>query len=176
MYQAQNVIQDAIPHLDAGIVGDGMCDIKPITIITVQSATSAFSANKKDVEKNRKVLKESAEMDEAEYREFKKENLTHVSEKREDIIKLIETTRGIYCDECLVSGTRVIDKNGFPIKIENIKNSNYVYGGKVTNKFSRGVKNTILIEHGCGKLQTTRNHFNGKTRPTNMNLKDCPWI
>src|ERR1035437_2349780 len=99
MYQSRDRLQEAISNTKIGIVGDGICDIQDINIVTVQTATSAFSQSKKEIDASLKKMSDFAEMDDLEYKEFKKENMDHVIVNRDKIINLIKTAKGIYFDE-----------------------------------------------------------------------------
>lgn len=54
--QTKERLQQFLPDVESGIVGDGLCEIKPITVMTVQSAYAAF--NKKYSEKGMYVEKD----------------------------------------------------------------------------------------------------------------------
>jgi len=43
LYQTQKRMQQFLPSVSCGIVGDGHCDIKDVTIVTVQTAFSAYN-------------------------------------------------------------------------------------------------------------------------------------
>jgi superfamily II DNA or RNA helicase len=99
MYQSKKVLERSIPGIEVGVIGDGVCDIKDINVMTIQTATAVFAADKKELDKELKELKESAEMDDQEYKEFKKENLEFIKKRRNDIMNLIGEAKGIYADE-----------------------------------------------------------------------------
>jgi superfamily II DNA or RNA helicase len=99
MYQSRDRLQEAISNTKIGIIGDGNCDIQDINIVTVQTATSAFLKTKKEIDASLKKMSEFAEMDDLEYKEFKKENLDHVIKNQDKIIHLVKTAKGIYFDE-----------------------------------------------------------------------------
>ena len=159
MRQAKKMLEKTIPGLVVGVIGDGECDIRDINVVTIQTVTYALYGEKY-FKKAMKEIKESSGMDDMEFREFKKEKLDHIKEKRDVILKMVGEAKGVYADECLVEGTRILDKNGKIIKVENVKNGDELIGGKVSHKFSRSVKNIINLEHQCGTISTTLNHPN----------------
>ena len=154
LYQAQEVLEKTIPGLRVGIIGDGVCQISDINVMTVQTAYMAFKV-KKD---KRDYL--AMGMSKKEFNEKMKENLNHVKKNSEKIKNLVKNANFIYADECLVEGTRVLNANGGIVKIENVQNGDNLIGGRVSNKFSRSVKEIIHLTHQCATLSTTRNHPN----------------
>lgn len=89
MTQAKKRIESAIPNIEVGIVGDGICEIKDVNIMTIQTAIRCFG-NK---------MEKSEDLDEDEMQSLKEEDMSHVAKKREDIRNLIENSKGIYFDE-----------------------------------------------------------------------------
>lgn len=152
MYQTQARFEEYMPNLKCGIIGDGNCDIKDINIMTVQTATLAYG--EKDLKKE--LLKIDGWGD-GEIKLITSEKLDHLSRK-EEIKDIIQRAKGVYMDECLVGDTRILNKNGIPVKIENIRNNEEVVGGRVSNYFSKNVNSVKEVIHSCGKLICTNTH------------------
>ena len=72
--------QEFLPDADVGIIGDGTCDIKPITIVTIQSLSSAYN------------IKEKIPKNELER--------TPSQQQKLDIQKLVEEAKMVWVDEC----------------------------------------------------------------------------
>ena len=125
MYQAKNMLEKSIPGLEVGIIGDGKCEIKDVNIITVQTAIAAYkkTIGKKDLED----IKESAEMDDIEYKELKKENLDHIKNKKAEIQKVIESAVGEYADEVHHWSAKICKE----VMLKSPK-AYYRYGGSAT--------------------------------------------
>ena len=103
MYQSKDKLEEAIPGLEVGLIGDGCCKIRDINIVTVQTATTCYLTERtdKNIKKQINELAKSANFEELEVKEFKKEKLDHISteEKRNSIKNLIMDAVGIYADE-----------------------------------------------------------------------------
>lgn len=99
MYQAKKMIEDYIPGIEVGLIGDGECYIRDVNIITVQTVMYA-AYGEKYFKKTLKDIKESSGMDNSEFMEFKKEKLDHIKKKREPILSLIGKADGVFADEC----------------------------------------------------------------------------
>lgn len=99
MYQSKLVLEKTMPGLEVGIIGDGICEIKDINVMTVQTAIRVFSKTEKDFKKEMEENKKISEMDESEVREWKKEKLTHVDSRKKEIKNLVKDCVGIYGDE-----------------------------------------------------------------------------
>jgi len=133
MNQAKERLEDAIPGLTVGIIGDGQCDIRDINVITVQTATLCFSMNKliqkKEIEKIRQEIRKYADMEDEEYKEFKKENMKHLEsfEKRESIKNLIFNTNGVYADEVQHFSAKTCKEI-----MQKSPNAYYRFGGSAT--------------------------------------------
>jgi len=98
MYQTQEKLEDSIPGLKVGIIGDGECEIRDINVVTIQTVIFA-EYGEKYFKKALVEIKASSGMDDNEYKEFKKEKIDHIIKKREPILSLIKKAKGIYSDE-----------------------------------------------------------------------------
>lgn len=98
MRQAKKMLEEAMPGLKVGTIGDGECDIRDVNVVTIQTVTYALFGEKY-FKKALKDLKESSGMDDAEFREFKKEKLDNIRQKRKVIEGLVKSAKGIYADE-----------------------------------------------------------------------------
>lgn len=151
MYQAKERLEEYIKDLKVGVIGDGICDIKEINIMTIQTAYRCYEKpSKKEKEK-------FLDLDESDLKKIKSEKLDHLK-KKESIIDLIESAKGIYIDECLVGNTKIINSDGIPIEICKIRNGENILGGCVSNFFSKNVDSVEKIIHSCGELTTSLRH------------------
>jgi len=110
-YQTKEKFQKFLPQVPVGIVGDGQCDIKfdGVTIITIQSAISAY---------DKKYTLEP--------KEKKEVSLTKVAEK-ENVKKLIKEMKFVWVDEshhCSAASYRFV--------LTQIKEAEYIIGGSGT--------------------------------------------
>lgn len=99
MRQAKKSLEIAMPNLKVGTVGDGICDLQDVTVMTIQTAFSAFTYDKRVLERLRKEIKEYAELELEELDEIKNEDLEFLTSNRDEIRKFVENVKGIYCDE-----------------------------------------------------------------------------
>ncbi len=120
LYQAKDTLEEAMPDLSVGVIGDGICDIKDINVMTIQTACTVYDI---DIKKD---LKKMGDFDESELDSIKKENMTHI-EKAFFIKKLIEKCQGIYFDEC----HHIAAKTAESI-IKKSSNCYYLFGGSAT--------------------------------------------
>tara|TARA_B100000579_G_C22836474_1_gene859098 strand:- start:657 stop:2021 length:1365 start_codon:yes stop_codon:yes gene_type:complete len=91
LYQMKSTIEALYPDIDVGIVGDGICDIKKITIATIWSAAAAF--NKKiDVFDN----------------DCSKEKATQSSKNKSKIKKMIRGANLFILDECQYAAANTV--------------------------------------------------------------------
>ena len=160
LYQAKERLEAAIQGLEVGIIGDGKCEIKDVNVITVQTATRIYG---NDIVKEIKETGKVCDFDDSTVQSMKKEDLSHLEkeEKRKQVKTLVESTKGIYFDECLLRDTKVIDKNGIPINIQDIRDGDRVFvGGNVSGFFSKNVKKVVKIKHQINELITTTTHPN----------------
>lgn len=74
--------------------------------------------------------------------------------------EILDKTKVLILDECLVEGTRVLDQNGMPILIESVKDGAKLVGGEVSHSFNRSVKEVLEIVHQSNTLTTTFTHTN----------------
>jgi len=121
MYQAQKVLEASIKDLTVGIIGDGVCEIKDINVMTIQTASAAYDikATKDDFD--------SMEMTKSEFFKYMEENMDHVDQRKEDIKKLIENAAGIYSDEVHHFSAKSCEKI-----ISRSKKAYYKFGGTAT--------------------------------------------
>lgn len=92
LYQMKDTIEKAFPHLDVGIVGDGNCDIRDITICTIWSAASAFNQKIKLIDND--TTNDSS-------RKNKKMNKLAVK-------NMVRSAEMIIIDECQYSGSKTV--------------------------------------------------------------------
>lgn len=121
--------------VEAGIVGNGQCDIKDITVMTIQTAITAFDMeydkNKDRIihltpeqiqKKNEKLLKNkkinSEDPDSTE-------DLGFVVTRKEILQDLIKNAKVIICDECFQGTTKVLMPNGEYEYINKLVNQGY---------------------------------------------------
>lgn len=78
--QTVDKFQQFFPAVQVGLIGDGECNIEPITIATIQSLSAAYNIREK-------VPK-------------KKQELTPAQEKKEKIRQLVESAKFVWVDEC----------------------------------------------------------------------------
>lgn len=120
LYQSKQKLEESIPGLKVGLVGDGHCDIRDITIVTVQTAYKVYN---KDIQKELSKM----DVDEGDIGKLKEEDLSHVVKRKEDIVNLIESAKGIYFDEA----HHVAADTCKEILLKS-KNAYYLFGGTAT--------------------------------------------
>jgi len=121
MYQAKDSLEDSIKNLKVGMIGDGICDIKDINVMTIQTATSIYNYDLY------KEMKKNDDLEESDLKKLKEEKLTHVNEKINEIKGIIESANGIYFDECHHASAKTCEN----IVTKSI-NAYYRYGGSAT--------------------------------------------
>jgi superfamily II DNA or RNA helicase len=124
-----------LPGVEVGLIGDGECAIKPVTVATIQSLTAAY--NLKD------------------YIPAKKKERTPLEQKKAEIIELVETAKVVWVDEChhSASGTHeyilrnkvysaeyIVGCSGTPFREDN------------TNLLMQGLLGPIVYEINYSKL------------------------
>lgn len=138
MSQAKERLEASIPGLECGIVGDGVCDIKGVTVMTIQTAALAYGITD--------LAKDMGKMDgwsDGELSAIKNENLDHIK-KKEQIKELIEGAKGIYFDEAHHAAAKVCEE-----VITKSKKAYYCYGGTATP--SREDNADLMLEGLFGK-------------------------
>jgi len=91
LYQMKNTIEEAY-GIEVGVVGDGHCDIKQVTVATVWSAAAAFNQKVKYIDSNSKVdnARKNKKLDKARVR------------------KMVNDAELIVIDECQFSASATI--------------------------------------------------------------------
>ncbi len=146
LYQTKEEIEKFVRNesgvnIEVGVVGDGKCDIKDITVMTIQTAITAFDMeydkNKDTVryltpeqiqKKNEQLLRKQKTNNEDP---DSTEDLSFVVTRKEILKDLINNAKVIICDECFKGGqsTYVLMPNG---KYESLsKLVNMKYNGEV---------------------------------------------
>lgn len=138
MYQAKERLEEYIPGLQVGIIGDGQCDIKEINVMTMQTAYRCFEKPKKDDEKENFV-----DLEDSDIKAIKSENLAHLK-KKNSIKKLINDAKGIYFDEAHHAAASTCQKI-----LGHSENAYYIFGGTATPE--RADNADLMIEGIFGR-------------------------
>ena len=97
-------------QVDVGRIGAGHCDIRPITIATVQSCERAISG----------------EYNKYDFDDFSADDETEFSEKQKsDIKSLVSEAQFVYVDECLRFDSKVSMPDGTKRNISSLVNQKY---------------------------------------------------
>ncbi|HUS51586.1 MAG TPA: DEAD/DEAH box helicase [Candidatus Paceibacterota bacterium] len=139
--QSIKVLEETMPGLEVGRIGDGICDIKDINVMTLQTVHIAFKE---------KITIEDAKIVGMTLREYKKklsEDTSHVKSKGTQIRKLIKEARGIYFDECHHCSAMSCEKI-----LKKSPNSYYRFGGSATPVRS---DNSYLVIEGLFGRKTS---------------------
>lgn len=115
LYQTKNEIEKVLRDkngnpVEVGIVGNGQCDIKDITVMTIQTAITAFDM---EYDKNQDIVlyltPEQIQKKNENLQKKKKvnyedpdatEDLSFVTTRKEVLQDLIKNTKVVICDEC----------------------------------------------------------------------------
>ena len=145
------ILKDGKP-IEVGIIGGGICNIKDINIMTVQTAVR--SLGKKYIKSN----DEDGSGDTGKYDKSDKELIANV----------IRNSQGIVCDECLIGSTKIhTDKGIVSISEVSTLDCKYVlsYDGnnviwkKIINFIPQAEKDTISITLSSQEeITCTKNH------------------
>ncbi len=141
LYQAYNVFKSVFSNANIGIIGDGNLSIGNINVATIQTLSSKipyaddnYGDTKYDIED-----------------EYTEEDIVLIKEEKPttittDMVKeLLETTKLLIVDECLIGETLITMNDGSQKPIRDIQNNDEVFGGVVSNKFSKFVDKIVKI-------------------------------
>jgi len=145
LYQSKKRLEESISGIEIGIIGDGICDIKDVNIMTVQTACRAFGLLSKN-KKEETLL----DVEESDLKKIKSENMSHLEnkEKKESIKKLINDAKGIYADEIHHYASRTCEK-----VLLLSPNAFYRFGGSATPIRE---DNAYMIIEGCFGRKTVQ--------------------
>ena len=142
-----------------GMIGDGKCDIKNITVCTIQTAINALEWGKK-LKLSDYCFDEEDKWDETGIES---------EEKAEKIKRYISSVKGIYFDECVTGDTEILTEQG-KVRIDEVdsKKCKYVlsYNGKravfkpISKWMDKGEKKVLEIKLSNGKkIKCTKDHL-----------------
>jgi len=125
LYQAKERLEASIKNLEVGIIGNGLCEIKDINVMTIQTATTVYGKN---ILKDLKKFKPE-DFDSDIISSWKKEDLSHIKklDKAHKIKELIENCKGMYADEA----HHVPSQTAHDI-ITKSTNCYHIFGGSAT--------------------------------------------
>lgn len=126
--QAKEALEEVL-GCEIGQVGDGIIDIKPVTVAMVQTTIRAL---------DEEYVVENSEEDNGEV------DNTDISNYKEDIIRMMEESEVVFFDEC-----QFVAANTF-YKIANFCNAYYKYGLSATPY--RSDKKDMMIVAALGKV------------------------
>jgi superfamily II DNA or RNA helicase len=110
-----------LPKVKVGLIGDGECDIQPITVATIQSLSAAYDVKEK-VPKNQM------------------EKIPALAKKL-DIQHMVETSKVVWVDECFPKGVKVLTAVDSYMSIEKI-----VENPQVTQVLSYDLKTHQIVQ------------------------------
>lgn len=111
LYQAKEEFEKFFMTKDIGIVGDGQLDIKPITIMTIQTVMATLG-KKADFLDDDKIDGGTIDIS---------------GNKKDKIIELLKSANGVYFDECQHAAAETCE-----IVLKNLPNAYYRFGGSAT--------------------------------------------
>jgi superfamily II DNA or RNA helicase len=153
--ELQHILRQNGEPLIVGQIGGGIVDIREINVMTIQTAVRSVG---EEWNKNTKFDDDDEDADDK----------TPIEARREEILKLLKTAKGVFCDECVSGDAEVITKNGLvPMKeldkfigkdILSFSGNSAVWR-KITHFYSKGKKKTLTItlENG-NKIKCTEDH------------------
>ena len=138
LYQSKKRLEDSILGLEVGVIGDGICNIRDVNIMTVQTACRAF-----DIISQNKKENQELDIGQSNLKKLKSESMAHIEnkEKRKKIKSLINNAKGIYADEIHHYASRICEK----VLLLSPK-AFFRYGGSATPIRE---DNAYLIIEGC---------------------------
>lgn len=111
LYQAKEEFEKFFMTKDIGIIGDGQLDIKPITIITIQTVMATLG-------------KKASFLDDDK---IDGGTIDISGNKKEIISELLKSAKGVYFDECQHAAAETCE-----IVLKNLPNAYYRFGGSAT--------------------------------------------
>jgi superfamily II DNA or RNA helicase len=139
-------------NLQVGVIGDSVCDIKNINVMTVQTAI-------------RSLGQQYMAFDEDEVRDSKDNEET--VRKYKDIKELIQSAKGIIADECISGESEVILRDG-KCKMKDLSNhvgedilsfdGTSVVWRKISKFMDKGSQSSINIKTNTGDIICTKDH------------------
>ncbi|MDO8610945.1 MAG: helicase-related protein, partial [bacterium] len=147
MEQARERIEQSIIGTQCGVIGDGKCDIQDINVVTIQTAIRAFEKDSSSEEHKINDFLKFDDYEEFDIEQLKKEDMSHLEKKREEIKKLILNCRGMYADECHHISAQTCQE-----VISKSTKSYYMFGGSATP--IRSDNSDLLIEGLLGRKST----------------------
>ena len=154
--------EELTKHLNQpiGMIGDSKCDIKKITICTIQTAVMALNQGNTKFKISDYIYDDEETWD---------EKSIDSAEKLENIKKLIQQTKGLYMDECISGDSKIITEKG-EVAISEVANlrCHYVkshdeYTDKVIYKpilnwWNKGARETLKITIANKNIVCTKEH------------------
>jgi len=140
LYQTKEEIEKFVrdksgKNVEVGVVGDGKCEIKDITVMTIQTAITAFDM---EYDKNKDVVRyltsEQIQKKNEQLLKHKRvnnedpdatEDLGFVVTRKEILKDLINNAKVIICDECFKGDSKVLMPNGEYETISKLVNMKY---------------------------------------------------
>lgn len=110
-----------LPKVKVGLIGDGECDIQPITVATIQSLSAAYDIKEKIPKKQMEKIPALA--------------------KKLDIQHMVETAKFVWVDECFPKGVKVLTAVDSYMSIEKI-----VENPQVTQVLSYDLKTHQIVQ------------------------------
>lgn len=140
MYQAKERLEDYMQGLEVGLIGDGICEIKEINIMTIQTA---YKCQEEHKESKKKKEEEFVGLDDEDESLLKEENMDHLK-RRAEILDLIKNAKGVYMDEAHHAAARTCQEI-----IGSSKDAYYIYGGTATPERTDNAE--LMIEGVFGR-------------------------